>query len=77
MVIAVIAFLVVEEPVVADLVGNGMSQLSEFDLWGGKSAVAANLLSLVAQMDSLTARPESLVADEVIATIEPVTAFDQ
>ncbi|MGB3880193.1 MAG: hypothetical protein WA955_06395 [Diaphorobacter nitroreducens] len=43
-----IAFLVVEEPVVTDLVGNGMGHLSELDLWLGQAAVPANSLGLVA-----------------------------
>ena len=42
MVIAVIAFLVVEEPVVADLVGNGMSQLSGLGIDKEHAAIMAN-----------------------------------
>lgn len=77
MLIAVVAFLMVEEPVVADLVGNGMGQLLEFDLGSGQSTVAANALRLVTKIDAFAVRPQGVVADDVVVALEPVEALNQ
>lgn len=77
MLIAVVAFLMIEVPVVTDLVGNGMGQFFEFELWHSQSAVVTNALSLIPEIDAFAVRPKGVVADDVVVALEPLKALNQ